>query len=391
MSDNQAVAKPADQEPAADQETAVAEVQETPTKQQLVEAADDDVAAAVVEAIQPHVERVYRSSETRTPLVVSERDGDPFNSIVALAKRHGCCVWTISMDSEKNEQNAIDYVDVGIQNGDWVYLTNVEKASTDVMRRLAMTLVSLSPDPKACPRREFFRLWILTASHIDVNDTIKPVLPQIMLQHAIVANAASPPGHAPASPDKMQRVVPQEPPQRLSAMEKHDQRRGDGRDSDSESDMDEPESKVTGMWFHRAVDFYSVDAGSTLSRANEVIFDVVEKQDVAAIEEMCHSGHVDVDKVKRDGMTPIMYAVSRERVQSVMALLKCNADATVVREADGAPLLYMCIESEDILMALLEAGADYHQRFEGYKLESHPSTQPHIADIVMKLKGYDKK
>lgn len=342
--------------------------------------------------ILPHIERVYRSSECRTPLVVIADDGDALPSVTALAKQRGCTVWAIAMDSPKNEQNAVDYLDVGVKNGDWVYLTNVEQASDGVLRQIGLFLYGLSPDPKNYPRRELFRLWVVVEKPFNVNDTIHLRLPFALRQNALISRAAVGGGsQRPSSPQKLVKHLPEDPPLLEQEKKKHTHRKDAGRDSDSESDADEPEKKVTGMWFHRCVDFFSADAGSTLTRAVEMIFPAVENEDVLAIEEACGSGAFEVDKLLQHGMNPLMTAVSKEKTRSVKALLKAGANPEVKRASDGCPLLFMAIEDEAIFVALVEAGADYHERFEGYRLEEHPFTAPHIAFRVRQLKGLPTK
>jgi hypothetical protein len=337
-----------------------------------------------------HIEKVFRSSETRTPLVAAFSDGDPYYTVSTLARRDDSAVWSIVMGTEKNEQNALDYVQVGTQNGDWVYLTNVEKASQEVLRKIAVILYTLKPEPQEFPRRHLFRLWLITDTPIQVNDTIRPIFPQSLLQHALVARShivAGTSAGVPSSPDKYSRRMPAEVPLHEEALVKHSKRREIGRDSDSESDAEEPEKKATGMWFHRAVDFFAHDGGSTVARVNEVIFDAVDKQNTKEIAALCNSGRPNIDAVTRDGMNPLMFAVSRERVESVKALLAAGADVHVRRAADNCPLLFMCVESEAVLTALIEAGANIDERFEGYRLENHPTTMPHIAAMVRELKG----
>jgi ankyrin repeat protein len=230
---------------------------------------------------------------------------------------------------------------------------------------------------------------LVTDKPIAVNDLIRPVLPQSMLQHCLVARAHVPAGvrAEAASPEKIQRRMPAEPPVFEQALSKHAQRREQGRDSDSESDADEPEKKATGMWFHRAVDFYETDGGSTVARVNEVIFDAVEAEDTKAILELANSGRLNIDAVKRDGMNPLMFAVSRGRVESAKALIEAGADVHVRREADNCPLLFMCIEAEELVHALIDAGANVDERFEGYRLEAHPSTMPNIAALIREVKN----
>ena len=171
MADNTSQATP-EKQPAT---ALVAADVATPNNQvATTEAADTSPTADGDVVILSHIERVYRNSETRTPIVAALSDSDPYPTVVALARRSGCAVWSIQMGSERNERNALDYVEVGTQNGDWVYLTNVEQASAEVLRQIALTLYTLKPEPKAFPRRSLFRLFLITDTPIHVNDTIRP-------------------------------------------------------------------------------------------------------------------------------------------------------------------------------------------------------------------------
>ena len=382
--------------------------------------------------ILDHISKIHRDSETRTPIIVFESEGDPFPSVVTLAKKFGCSVWSIQMNTGKNEQNAIDYVDVGIKNGDWVYLQSLTAANTDVLRTIGRTLLTLKPEPKQFPRRHLFRLWLAVEEPFDVNDHLNPIFPMVLLKNALLARCI--PADAPylstttasargdgrpqlsparcsaartitdehgdekvvttadgTSPARLKTVirVPAEPHLKDITMHKHLRRCSQGRDSDSESDMEEPEKKVTGLWFHRAVDFYEKDGGTVIARVHEILFEAVENEDVAMIEEISNSGRLNINKIKNpSGMTPLQFAVSRERVQSVKTLLACGADPTIKRESDGSPLLFMCIETAEIVPMLLHHGADMYEKYEGYNLEAHPTTQPHVARLVRELKGH---
>lgn len=333
----------------------------------------------------PHVVRAHKNSECRTPIILVREDGDPFQSVVTIAKAFGSSVWNIEMGNPKNEQNAIDYVDVGVQNGDWVYLTNVEEATPEVLRSIATTLVTLKPDPKRFPRREHFRVFFTVQKPIDMNDNISSPFPRLMLQNAILARRLT--TAEGGSPTKWLKHLPEEENLRTVEIMKHVKRRDAGRDSDSESDADEPENKITGMWFHRAVDFYSKEEGASLRKPSDELFEAVEECNVERIRELCQSGKVDIARVKRDGMTPLQYAVSRERIPSCRALLEAGADPNVPRESDGCPPLFMCIESDELLLLLVEFGVDIHAKFENERVENHFATPPHIAALVKKIRS----
>ena len=378
------------------------------------------IAASGIQSALEHISRGFRSSETRTPLIVSSVDGNPAASIDFLARQQNSRVWSINMEGASSEQNALDYVDVGVHNGDWVLLQNADKCSFDTLRKIGTLLMTLRPEPKTCPRREFFRLWLQVEQPINVNEHVKVTFPQIIVQSAImcraVAASASAPGSAAPSPVKQQpataaaaagssprsvaapeqqqqhsptklvRRLPAEAPLLQTAMHKHEQRRHAGRDSDSESDADEPEKKATGMWFHRNVEFYSKEASAAVADYKKIIFDVVDADDAEQVKAITASGHVDIDKVKRDGMTPLQFAVSRQRENAVQALIAAGADVTLRRESDLSPLTFMAIENPVILQHLVAGGVDMKQKYEGYILEDHPLTSPPIAKLVREMR-----
>ena len=334
----------------------------------------------------PHINRAFRSSECRTPIMCVLAEGDPFQSLVKLAASTQSTVWHIEMGNEKNEQNAIDYVDVGIQNGDWVYITNVEEASTETLRSIAKTLVTLAPEPKRFPRREFFRIFFGLKKEFDINDNMIE-LPRLLLQNAIVARGKT--EHQEASPTKWCKKLPEVTELLEKEAVKHQKRREIGRDSDSESDAEDAEKKITGMWFHRAVDFHALDSGSSVTKASEEIYLAIDLQDPQKISELCRSGQIDLNRLRRDGMSPLQYACSCQKTIAARALLEAGADANLPRDSDGCPPLFMTLEDEELVKALLEHGADPNIRFEGNKLEHHPTTAPHIVKLIRDTRAAD--
>lgn len=396
------------------------------------------IAASGIQCALDHIARAYKSSETRTPLIVSALDGNPGASIDFLARQQNSRVWSITMDGAGSEQNALDYVEVGVHNGDWVLLQQAEKCTAETMRKIGLLLMTLKPDPKNCPRREFFRLWLQVSDHINVNDHVHPLFPQVIMKNCIVCrvkphgssdspastpvkggdttssaaaspsnnsnnnNAASPvaaaadtqspsrgiaaPSSSSASPTKMTKRMAAEPPLLGTEIIKHNQRRTQGRESDSESDTEDADKKITGLWFHRNVEFYSNDSAATVADFKKMIFEEVDNNNVQKIQEIVSSGHVDIDKVKRDGMTPLQFAVSREREAAVKALIDAGADVTIRRESDGSPLLFMAIENPVILQHLIDGHVDMKQKYEGHLLEDHPLTAPNIAKLVRQMR-----
>lgn len=343
-----------------------------------------DPGALVHTDILAHVDRLYKNSEVRTPLICCLQDGDPLKSIEALARQQGCAVWTIAMDSAKNEQNALDYLEVGLQNGDWVYLTKNEHATQKTLREVALQLCTVAPEPRHFPKRELFRMWLLVEEDLDINNNINPIFPTLLVQNCLYGRAA------PTSPrgSKLRTRDSVEPTLMQLEYEKRCNRKDQGRNSDSESDHEEAEDKKTGLWFHRSVDFYQYDqdaVGSVALRgAQDQIFDAVEQGDLEAARSLVEAD-ADCIHATKAGMTPLLWAVMCDNVPMVQMLLEHGSDPNQRRLANGMPALFMSIEQVALLQLLIDNGADIEARYEGMLLVDHPDTAPEIRSYVKRL------
>eukprot|EP00998_Keelungia_sp_KM082_P005667 NODE_1973_length_1169_cov_127.354127_g1956_i0.p1 GENE.NODE_1973_length_1169_cov_127.354127_g1956_i0~~NODE_1973_length_1169_cov_127.354127_g1956_i0.p1 ORF type:complete len:345 (+),score=80.43 NODE_1973_length_1169_cov_127.354127_g1956_i0:76-1110(+) len=329
--------------------------------------------------VLPHIQRMYNLSECRSPMIVCVENGDPLKSIETLAKTVGSAVWTMSMDSPKNEQNALDYLEVGLANGDWLFLAQCEKASPKVLREISLQLLTISPDPKAAPRRSNFRLWLLVQKPVDINDNINPVFPAILTQNCLF-------GMRDPTTNKVKVIAKNKVDPTLSEEQlgKKQARVERGQDPDDESDQEEedPGKKVTGMWFHRSVDFYSADAENQVTRNVEDIFDSIEKGEVDKVKEIIQSNTVDLNAVTKAGLTPLLWAIMCDNTAMVRQLLEAEADPNLCRAGTGMPPIFMPIEDPDMLQLLINFGADIDARFEGKTLADHPDTAPAIQDFL---------
>eukprot|EP01001_Neometanema_parovale_P006169 NODE_2547_length_1392_cov_182.699764_g2420_i0.p1 GENE.NODE_2547_length_1392_cov_182.699764_g2420_i0~~NODE_2547_length_1392_cov_182.699764_g2420_i0.p1 ORF type:complete len:343 (+),score=71.83 NODE_2547_length_1392_cov_182.699764_g2420_i0:109-1137(+) len=331
------------------------------------------------EQVLAHVERIHSLSEVRTPLICCLENGDPVKSIEVLAKRQGLTVWKISMDTPKNEQNALDYLQVGLQNGDWLYLTQCEKATTKVMREIALQLFTVAPDPKNYPKREFFRLWLLVEQPIDINDNVNPIFPAVLTQHALLAWRE-------ISQNKNKVICKQkvDPLLAESQMMKKVSRKDRGQDSDDESDEEgvDPAKKQTGMWFHRAVDFFTADADNAVTKSVENIFDAIEKGEVETVKDIIAGNTLDLNQIAKAGLTPLLWAIMCDNIAMVRLLLDSEADPNLRRVGNGMPPIFMSIEEPELLQLLIDYGADIDARFEGKTLMDHPDTAPSIREYI---------
>lgn len=334
--------------------------------------------------VLPHIDRLYKNSEVRTPLICCLEDGDPRPSIEYLARQKGCAVWTIAMESAKNEQNALDYLEVGLQNGDWVYLTGNEQATSKTLREIALQLTTVAPEPKHFPKRELFRLWLAVEQDLDVNDSINPIFPTLLVQNCLVCRAMpqSPRGARLRTKDSVEPALMQQ------EYEKRLARRDQGRDEDSESDHEDPECKRTGLWFHRSVDFYEADrdgVGSVALRgAADEIFDSVEAGDVDHAKQLIESDAQCLHATK-SGMTPLLWALMCDHCDMVHLLLEHGSDPNQRRLGNGMPALFMSIEQVRMLQLLMDHGADIETRYEGMLLADHPDTAPEIRQYLKSI------
>eukprot|EP00759_Apiculatamorpha_spiralis_P016066 PhF_6_TR2246/c0_g1_i1/m.3831 len=334
-----------------------------------------------------HIERVYKSSECRTPLVVFTDDGNPLPSIQSVAARQRLAVWSIIMDTPKNEQNALDYLEVGLQNGDWVYLIVTPQTSSGTLRQIAITLMTIQPEPKLFPKRELFRLWIALEHHYDLNVHINPILPTVMTKNAIVGMKTN--SVLPSSPTNsaLRKRMPAEPTLFVQEVQKQVKRKEKGKEEDSASDTEEPMEKPTGMWFHRSADLFIADATNVVTKGKDDIFDAVEKQDISRLTEILtkakESGSpIDLNETFRKGHNPLHLAVMMNSLSVVEVLLNEGADPNVPTLGPKTPPLFMSIDTVEMFLLLVKFGADLDGTYEGRRLVNHPDTSPDIIKYI---------
>eukprot|EP01010_Urceolus_cornutus_P005402 NODE_938_length_1223_cov_285.326235_g711_i0.p1 GENE.NODE_938_length_1223_cov_285.326235_g711_i0~~NODE_938_length_1223_cov_285.326235_g711_i0.p1 ORF type:complete len:342 (-),score=71.15 NODE_938_length_1223_cov_285.326235_g711_i0:135-1160(-) len=329
------------------------------------------------EEVLPHIERVHALSEVRTPLICCLQNGNPLRSLKALAKRQGVSVWEVPLESPKNEQNALDYLEVGLSNGDWLYLVSIEQASSKVLRDVGLQLMTVQPDPKNFPKRELFRLWLALEKPVDMNDTCK--LPAVLTQNALYGWK-----EGSGSKNKVQAKLKVDPELAQQQHRSKGARRDRGQDSDDESDdgMVEPLKKVTGLWFHRSTDLHTADAENQITQSVEDIFDAIEKADLPRVQDIVSRNIVDLNSVTRSGLTPLMWAIMCDNIALVRLLLENEADPNIRRSGDGMPPIFMHIEDVEMLQLLVLFGADIEARFEDRTLMDHPETLTSIRDFI---------
>jgi hypothetical protein len=285
------------------------------------------------------------------------------------------------MDSPKNEQNALDYLEVGIQNGDWLFLTECEKASSNVMREIGVQLYTLAPDPKNFSRRELFRLWLVVEKPIDINDRGNPIFPAVLTQHALLV------WHERSqNKNKVICKQPADPALVELQCQRKLARKQRGQDSDDESDdeLNDPAKRVTGMWFHRAVDFYTAESDNLISQSFDDIFDAIERNDINAVKSILRRQTVDLNTTTKAGLTPLLWAIMCDNVHIVRLLLENEADPNVRRQTNDMPPIFMPIEEPEMLQVLLDYGADIDARYEGKTLLEHPDTAPQLKSFLKK-------
>ncbi|RNF00857.1 nuclear protein Tc22 [Trypanosoma rangeli] len=327
-----------------------------------------------------HVCRAMRNADCRTPVIFFYEDGDPFLSLCKIAKEVQSVVWHFDLVLMKSIQNAMDYVDVGTQNGDWVLITHCEEAEQSLFRDIALRVFLLKPEPKKYPRREFFRCLFCVDKAFDIEGTAKLPFPPVILKNSIIARRIG--DHS----SKWSVKLPSDAKYLEIAALKRERRREAGRDSDSETDLSEDE-KLSGMWFYRSVELNNAVDDSPLTRAEEEMQIALDEEDVDTIKRLITDGKIGVSKIIKWGMTPLQYACSRENVKAAKCLLDCGADPNQPRQSDGCPPIFMSLEDASLVEALVEHGADLFQTYQGWRIDAHPDTSPHIARMTRRMRA----
>lgn len=326
-----------------------------------------------------HVSRAFKNADCRTPVVLFSEDGDPFLSVCCVAKETQSAVWYFDLSISTSIQNAIDYIEVGTKNGDWVYITHCEKAGQHVFRDIALMVFLLKPEPKKYPRRDFFRCCFCIDKPFDIEGCCNIPFPPLLLKSSIVARKCN------KNSTKWSIKLPSEVKYREVEEMKRQRRREQGRDSDSETDLSE-DDRLSGMWFYRSVELNKAGEESLLVMAEEEMQIALDAEDLEKIKSLVTEGKIILSAELKCGMTPLQYACSNEKVAAAKCLLECGADANQPRKSDGRPPLFMALEDKSLVEALIKQGADPFATFQGYRVDTHPDTAPHIAKLVRRIR-----
>ncbi|KAK7198407.1 Dynein heavy chain and region D6 of dynein motor/Ankyrin repeats (3 copies)/Ankyrin repeat [Novymonas esmeraldas] len=328
-----------------------------------------------------YIDRAIKNSDCRTPVIFVQEDGDPFQSVCYLAKQRSSAVWSFDVSLLQSAQNIADYIDVGINNGDWVYITNCDLVGESYFRDVARTLYQLVPEPHQYPRREVFRCFFGVTTPFDLNAPVGLPFPPLFMHTALVARPTA------AQGSKWSRIMPADKPLFSAAALKHQQRREAGRESDSESDLDEAD-RISGVLFHRAAERNRDIEQSAVTLAKHEMVQAIDEQNAPLMQRLVSSGEVDLSRKIKDGMTPVQYACCKQLTESVRTLLSLGADPDAPREADGRPPLFMSIDDLSLAKVLVEGGANLFSKYEGYRADSHPDTAPSVAAYFAEERKY---
>lgn len=325
---------------------------------------------------EEHVVRAVKNSDCRSALIFAVEDGDPLPSLTYLAKKCGSTIWNFDLKVNSSAEYITDYMDVGIKNGDWIYISNCDSVNESFFRKAARVMYKLEPEPDKYPRREFFRAAFSVSKHFNINGPGPIQFPPLLMQTAIIARKT-------VTTNKWSLIIPVDDPLFVETQKKHRQRRLQGRDSDSESDLEEGHP-ITGARFYRSAELSKFVDNSPLAKATELLEAAVRSQDVHTILDLVGSGDVDISKNLIGGMTPLQFACSAQLIDAAMALLEAGADPNQVRQSDGRPPLFMYLQDVSLASALANAGADLYRKFQGCRADNHPDTDPTIAAYLRK-------
>lgn len=323
-----------------------------------------------------HVTRAVCNSDCRSPIIFVEEDGDPFMSVCAVAKERGSAVWSFDMSANRSMANVMDYVEVGLNLGDWVYLANCDAVDETFFREVSRTLFQLQPAPDSCPRREYFRAFFTVAKPFDPNSPGVRHFPAMFLQYAIIARKIS------EKDPKWTRIIPADDPLFTNAQMRRQHRREQGRDSDSESDLDSDEN-ITGKLFFRSAELHKTADNSPVTNAKDLFEKAMADEDLKTLRKLVEDADVDIERPLKCGMTPIQFACCRQLTNAAIELLALGASPSDPRASDKRPPIFMALDDIRLVKALLDAGADVYQKYQGYRLAAHPDTAPDVAAYVV--------
>nr|CCC92917.1 conserved hypothetical protein [Trypanosoma congolense IL3000] len=325
-----------------------------------------------------HVQRGMKNADCRTPVIFFKEDGDPYMSLCKIASETDSAVWYFDYSYKVDIDVTLDYIEVGSNNGDWVFITNCGEVGQHFFRKIALMIFCLKPEPKKYPRREFFRCVFCSEKVFGIDDHVNAPLPPLILANSIVARLAD-------GSCKWSLRMPSELTCRMAEEAKRQKRRSEGRDSDSETDLDDDEA-LSGKWFHRSVELNKAIDEAPLAMAHQKMRQALMEEDVVTIKSLIVNGEYDIEREIVSGMTPLQYACSVEKTKSAICLLECGADPNQPRKSDGRPPLFMAIEDTSLAKALIKHGADLHARFQGYRVDNHPDTAPEVARLAEKAR-----
>lgn len=325
----------------------------------------------------PHIERLYALSDCRTPLICCVEHGDPLAAVEELAKAMGSTLWPVTPHDPKSDQNALDYLDVGLTNGDWLYLQSFDSASPAVMRDIGRELYTIMPEPERCPRREVFRLWLVVDKWFDLDTDER--FPRVLTQHALFGwtnseGLACIQTRTRADPRLLlEQLVAASPKKVVKTLEE---------DADI---INDPSRKVIGPLFHRSADLFTPAGHDVTLNTAASIFDHIERGDVMAVAAMCADLGADLNGMAKGGLSPLFWAIMCDSIAVVRLLLENAADPNEPRPGTGQPPTFMALEDPEMLQLLLDFGADLNAEFEGRTLVDHPDTHPAIAAYARRL------
>ncbi|PWV02680.1 nuclear protein Tc22 [Trypanosoma cruzi] len=326
-----------------------------------------------------HVCRALKNADCRTPVIFFYEDGDPFLSLCKIAREMQSAVWHFDLAVIKSIQNVMDYIDVGTKNGDWVLISHCEEVEQHLFREVALRVFLLKPEPKKYPRREFFRCLFCVEKVFELEGNAMTPFPPVLLKNSIISRRVD------ESSSKWCLKLPSDAKYREIEELKRERRRAAGRDSDSETDLSE-DDRLSGKWFHRSVELNKAADESPVTMAEGEMQVALDEEDVETIKILIADGKIDVSKVIKFGMTPLQYACSTQKVKAAKCLLDCGADPNQPRQSDGRPPIFMALEDESLVEALVKHGADLFKTFQGWRLDTHPDTSPPIARMIKKLR-----
>eukprot|EP01006_Ploeotia_vitrea_P017059 TRINITY_DN48078_c0_g2_i2.p1 TRINITY_DN48078_c0_g2~~TRINITY_DN48078_c0_g2_i2.p1 ORF type:complete len:362 (+),score=4.83 TRINITY_DN48078_c0_g2_i2:43-1128(+) len=326
----------------------------------------------VTTVIMEHIADLYLRSETRTPLVCLRNDGDPVVSITELAKLYNEngqileLMWDFRNTGQREKLEEL--WQLAIDNGDWLILSQSQCVPEDVLRDLAIKVMTLEPNPEKFPNRRKFRLWIVV--HFPIAPPSPLTVESIPLPNLLVRQSL-------LSINGQVETITGKVPERgeLPHLTHEGIRKGVEDPQDSET----ADPVVTGKWFHHSVLHHDSQRRDIEDEKN--LWTFIDNHDLEPLDELLGRTCININVVVRPTgkekipLNPLAVAIRKDDIELVRLLLQNGANPNFRAHHSSPPPIFAGIQSVEVLQLLIEYKASvYSLEYQGNSLFTSPNT-----------------